>query len=210
MANDEALAIAALAGVAGVGLLVIGFAKGGGDQHHLRPDEAMDPPIAPGLQSGGMIPVLYPQPITIHNPTVNYSGNGRKTYAYMNVKQGGVTVYGSGIANNEVGPAASLTTYPLVPANECQCVGTNPCGDQSPTLTAYAWPGTDPCGMNSVPICGRPAVVGPADVSIEIYEDSSESGFPNDGVGYSPAPTCSTPPRTPIRSTLYHNAIVFV
>lgn len=211
--RDEAIVLAGLAGVVGIGLLLIGISggKGGsGDQHHLRSDETLGPPIAPGLHAGGVLQVALGTPLTIVNPTVQYSGRGRNAYTYLQIKQGNVTVYGSGIAALALAAATNPTTMSLVPATECQCLGSNPCGATGPNLVAYPWPGTDSCGDNSVPVCGRPPQPGVADVYLEIYEDQNESGFANDGVGYAPSPTCASPPRTPLISTKYPNAVVFV
>jgi len=198
------MALSALLAVSGVGM-ILWFLKGKaavgyGPLKKISATELMSMPIAPGLESDRAYAIKIGQRYDVPNPTVQYQGPGRDTYAYLRAVQiqgtQEVTVMGSGIAGVHVGPASEPTIFNLVAEDQPQ-----PEGPPAATLLAYNWPGPTPC-----PISGAPPVAGYADVLLEIYQNQTESGDPRDADGFS-SPTYNG--RVPVQVKRYHQKILF-
>jgi hypothetical protein len=193
--REEVIGLAALAGLTGLGIIVVGLQKPAGPP--LPPGSSLSPPI---ISTGtiGTTPVNFPAnggtltlpatgTLTIINPQVRYSGPSFSVYTYAQIKQiingTPVTVFGSGVAGIAVGPASSPTLFPLVRSDQVQ-----PTGPPGPYLTLYPWPGPS---TTVAAICGAPPKPGiPGSLHVQIYGDQTETGNPADTNGYS-SPTCN-------------------
>lgn len=197
----EVYAISGLVVLGGLGLVLLASragAPGLGPTAPLEPDEAMADLQSPILDQPGILQVRRGLPVAATMPTIRYQGPGRDTFSHFRIVQlrGGdwVTVYASGVAGVHVGPAAELTTYPLVSPEEVQPAG---CPQQS--LCAFPWPGTE-----DHPICGAPADPGMATAVLEIYERKTAK----DGDGFA-SPSCNL--RVPLEPrNVYMNKVQFI
>lgn len=182
---------------------------GGGGGSQLAPlgaNEFMSNPIAPILEQPGVIALPIGHPFVVADPTVQYQGAGRNTYAYLQIKQQRngqwITVYGSGVAGVFVGPSPSTyRIYPLVAGDQPQ-----PGNYPAQSLVAFAWP-----GPQHTPISGAPPVKGPGSVYLEVYQLLDPA---RDGVDGFASPTLGPAngagvPRIPVARTVYADKVIF-
>lgn len=191
--KEELITLAVIAGGVGLGVLLLssgGAAAASGGFSHV-------PGMSAPYLSGGPTGVTSLPAATGASgllvkltPIVDYLGPPRNVYTYAKIIQNNTVVAGSGVAGVSIGfdnPTA-MKTYPLVPGQEPQ-----PDGTQGPYLWVYTWPGPPgPGGGTTVPggICGTPPVKGAAQLILDVYYNSSESGNSADADGFS-SPTCN-------------------
>lgn len=206
--NTAAIVMGGVLGLTGVGVLLYAMSQQGRSNipiGSLLPGEAASDPycqsidLLPGqveipLQSAGPGQIIFAGT----DPRINYSGPGRDTFTNLSFfqKQAGrwVCVAASGLAAVHVGPADSLTAFPLVSPQQPQ-----PSGCPSQSLCVYAWPGTAPA-----PICGAHPLPGPANVVLQVYEKRTAA----DGDGFT-SPTCN-PMRVAIKVREWQSKVIFV
>ena len=181
--RTTAYVVAGVLAVGGVGLVIMALNQQAGPP---TPGQWSDPyvpgfPTNPQIPLGGTFHVL--------NPKIKYAGPGIDTFTYLQAKQvyqgQEVSVMGSGVAGVHVGPATSLTEFPLVSATQPQ-----PAGEPAGSLMMGPWPGLrNAAGNIPTPICGKPPVPGPGYIYLQVYQKDAGDGFS--------APTCNK--RTLIR-----------
>jgi hypothetical protein len=194
VANERTTAyvVAGVLAVGGVGLVIMALQQQSGPG---TPGHEWSPPYVPGFPSGGTAQIPLGSTFHVLTPKIKYKGPGFDAFTYLQVKQSGISVMGSGVAGTHVGPSGVLAEFDLVSPTQPQ-----PAGEPPQSLMAGPWPGLrDPSTGNiPTPVCGRPAVAGPGDIYLEVYQKDS-------GDGYS-APTCNK--RTLIKSA--HWSCTFV
>ena len=205
--KPEVLALSGLLVLGGLGAVLLAMkAGGGGETIRPIPDGKLEGLGSPNLDAAGTFQISRTAKFAALLPYVHYIGTGRSVYSFFQIKQliNGemVTVFGSGVAGVFLAPAAILTQYALVSAQEVQPPGC-PSGQN---LCAEPWPGNE-----TTPICGAPPRVGPADAVLEIYQNATQSGNPADADGFS-SPTCMHDGRLRIwiAQRVYKNKIQFI
>lgn len=207
--REEVIALAALMGVTGVGILLIGLNRGPGGT--IVPTQTWcqyiksNPQITSGFvnytqavsfpSNGGTINLPHDGTLTIVNPQVLYQGPAEDAYTYAQIVQivngKPVTMFGSGVAgialNPSNAPMSSPQLFPLIAPNQVQPGGQPP----GPDLTLFPWPGPAYPGG----ICGAPPVTGSTgQLMVQIYGNFSETGLPQDDNTPAPgftSPTCA-------------------
>ena len=225
--RDEVLILAGLLGLAGIGALLLNGSSGsGGGANTSSPCAPQGAPASLGNPHAvdqpapnAHVPLTRGQQFFLHELSTTYTETfAIDVYTYAQITQNGVTVYGSGVAGVAVGPISQPDPcmgdinqmYNTALVSPCQPqIG----GGVGNYLSLQPWePATGPSNGLTPPICGRAAVVGPADLEILIYGNQAETGNPADGgigaaAGFG-SPTCNG--RKCIRKIIVPNAINFV
>ena len=214
--RDEVIALAGLAGLIGLGVILIGVKGGGGPTQSLPVGaKSLGPPILSNGYvtdaSGNKTPVTFAVPsagcpptlgggagsitlpltgtLTINDPMACYEGSPNNFYTYAQLKQ---TINGklqSVFGSGVAGDALGADNLALTAPRQYPLVSSTeiqPSGPPGPLLTLYNWL----AAQSTVGLCGAAPIVGPARLYVQIYGNATETGNPADADGFS-SPTCN-------------------